>query len=409
LTQHEIATKTGISQSRISRIEKGDKPKDIVMARKIAEAYSLTREETDQWLYLCFGIPASDPYAYTAHSLLVPSNIDTNLDEDLLVQMSEIAKSNLEHIDRRTFIKGLGWVFLTGPSGTGKAGTEPFKSLDLLLEAYNTHVHTAYEARVAGNPQLTINIVNSVSGQIQKLIRADTYVHERSAFLRVLADLYYQQGWAYSEISSHDKVWTQETGFAEHLKRIKKEQCDPSFLVLANIFLADGYYVAGQHDQALHYIAYALDAVQDPDHQLSLLLTQAKIWSRLQEKKRFEEASTKIVRLIDEDKISQMRSSIGVIHSNLARAQALLKMPDAFKSLEKAKDYSVRRRMEQTVSPLCEVQIARDELEVIKILDPTAHHQYLEGSGKNALRLAEQSKYNRLAKRVEHLLHELLG
>jgi transcriptional regulator with XRE-family HTH domain len=55
LTQAQIAARVGIDQSRISRIEKGHKPRDKATAVVLAEAYRLSTTETKAWLELLYG------------------------------------------------------------------------------------------------------------------------------------------------------------------------------------------------------------------------------------------------------------------------------------------------------------------------------------------------------------------
>jgi transcriptional regulator with XRE-family HTH domain/tetratricopeptide (TPR) repeat protein len=55
LTQAQMAARVGIDQSRISRIEKGHKPRNKATAVILAEAYRLSAAETKAWLELLYG------------------------------------------------------------------------------------------------------------------------------------------------------------------------------------------------------------------------------------------------------------------------------------------------------------------------------------------------------------------
>lgn len=448
-TQEEMSEKVGLDQSRISRIERGyGVPRDYPTAKAIAHNYRLTQEQTDRWCQIVFGISAYNfhdiPHTvdkFTQQNAEKPDWIEARrmlrewityhdhsvqdlaeeagihsrvlseffdgkatLKYNHILALYGAVSQKAEPLDRRMFLKVMGLLPLAVVFD---------RDLELetsappdLLESETAHLDTIYKVRLQSNSQLALELANATSNRLRKVLRAPSFQRNVQPLRRLLARVLSEQAIICREIALPNETLILTKPFIEELEDIARELQDTELFGLAWWSWGDTYHNMKQYDTALRWHKMALEVVENVDDQLELLRGLALDYVYLRDKKGFEETEIKAKKLIETGQFSKLDRVCETLEG-LGRGQGLLKLPEAFKTLEEARNIYAKMESNNEKAHVRAVQLARSQVEIIKHLQPTDRRS-LETYGKEGLRLAIEYEYQRHARLIEELLQELL-
>jgi hypothetical protein len=312
-------------------------------------------------------------------------------------------------VDRRTFLKAFTLIPILGAVERDAHDVASFSSPDPLLEIYTDYAYTIGRIHLEGNPRGVIKPADSVARLLDKLLDDPRFFSDRPAFLEILVQVLNYQGWAYSEMAAVHEVWAEQTGFADKLRYLGEKHDYAPLLGLADEFLGDSYYVARRFRQAPAHLEAALQRVENVEHKFTTLTVLAKVWAFLNRPQKFEEVRLEITRLIDERQMTNLEW-LSFTYGSLARGQARLRLEkDAYHSLEQSKMCVVQLKPRSMEAPLREVQVVRDEFEVIRRLDPSGHPHHLRHRAMHAIEIAQQCHSQRLVDQLQKRLAEIEG
>ena len=278
---------------------------------------------------------------------------------------------------------------------------------ELVLAVFSNQLQTIRQIRRRGVPDLAIEAASVTGDQIRQTIRRveSTKIHQ--PLQEILGHLLYEQGGSYHEVLLPNQVLPYTRPISKELKEIAQALGKVEFFGLAQLVLGGSHFVARQDDLAIPLYEEAVLALESAERQIEAVRGIAIAWAQLQDKSEFEKAETKAREIIEKGQWVRLAMVCSLVEG-LGHAQGLLKLEQAFKTLEESRDqYSTIQHTDQA-EPRFIVQLAFSQIDSMVHLG-TADTRAFEAIGMEGLRTAQEHGYERYATRIENLLKKHLN
>jgi len=340
LSQPQMAKKIGVDQSRISRVEHGEKPKDAPTAQKYIDAYKLTQQEAECWRQLIFGHPPT--------SFFPP--------EDLAL-------------------------------------------VDGLIDSIR-------DISIQGNPTQAIKIVDQL----------DRWLLEKG---RHASSVQYSQirtrhGWlllekanTYRDFLSREEIAKTAIPILQEVQQIAIESSNKEMLGVVRYQLGSVCYIAGEYRPAIRHYEKCREGLKAPEAQLLVLSDLAIVWGYLGGVSEVGKLALEFNHLLNEAEFSDLPAVCDALQAKV-RAQGLVKLDDAWKTLEHLQDFCVKKNLVGQCAPIRDVQLYKAQVELIVRFEPW-NKAPLENLGQRGLSLAQTYGFHRHAQQIGKLLEDSLN
>jgi hypothetical protein len=243
--------------------------------------------------------------------------------------------------------------------------------------------------------------VKDRSEQLREYIKHLDDSGEIVFYKQILARMLHEQITALMEVSPRYRIWDISSGIIE-MASIAQECQDVNNHGLANLYLGDVSYIAGNYQESLYYVERAWQDVKDVDAQLRLLRLRALDWAYLNEKTEVKKAGKQILNIVEQGNFSTLEH-VSLAYEGLGLAQSLVSLPQALDNIERG--WATYRKIESEGNrvPFRSIQLARSELTTITKLSPT-DKKLIERRGKEFIRLAQIFGYARHEEKLMELL-----
>jgi hypothetical protein len=177
---------------------------------------------------------------------------------------------------------------------------------------------------------------------------------------------------------------------------------------LALICMGDIYYLKKNYETSLRFLKEAKDYSTNAKPQIKSrsLRTTALNWAYLNKKREFLQTEKEIIQFIDEGRFSRLQDASKLLEG-VGRGQGLLLIPNSFETLERSREILANRSENGKIPPLRSVQIARSQLEVMKIMEPSDIGT-IDKIGQEGFKIAFENGYERHATKIRQYLDALL-
>lgn len=273
------------------------------------------------------------------------------------------------------------------------------------LDLITTQLRKISEIRILGNPDLAIEFVSILTDQLEMLVR-NSPQKSLKPFLKILAELLLEKTIIYRETILPQKALPTIRPMIKKVREIAKTCEDRELLGRADFYLGCAYYVAEKYDISLQLFRKSLSLVKNINYKLEILRGFSLDFAYLQEKDEFLKIETQARELIKENQSSRI-SSVCELLEGIARAQGLLKIQKAFKTLDETRNINTLIKNKKTKVFLRDIQLVRTHLEIVKYLAPKEKN-FLEQIGVKGFNSAMEHGYQRHAVKIKKLLEECL-
>jgi predicted transcriptional regulator len=345
ISQQEMARRIGINQSRVARIELGSGiPKDYLTAKKYVEHYKLNDEEARRFYQLTFGIAPE--------------------------------------------VEALPQSF----------------TREVILDS----VETIHQIRVQGNSFLAGVRADALSARLTELKKiSPTSSKANAVLLNAYAHVLNERAWIYKETLPPANVPVVTKSLITEIQNIAVACRDKELDGLFNLQRASTFYMMGQYVSAIPFLNRALENLGTEDNRLVALRVKALSWSYLKERLRFEEAEIQIKRAIETGR-SLTLERICQSLEGLGRAQGILRLPRALKTIEEGWSIFEKMRSEHVQAPFRHAQLVRSHLEIV-VNTEGKKTETIEDIGNAGLQVAQQHGYPRHELIIKDLLEEVIA
>jgi len=242
------------------------------------------------------------------------------------------------------------------------------------------------EFRLKGDPHLAAELTDLLLGEVRKNLGKSTYDY----YGRLLLEAYFNG----SVFLPHQQIVARQQPLIKEIKTLAEITKRKDFLGLYHFAKGGAYYDQAKYDLSLPEIEEAQKYIK---------------WSNV----KYEIARQKILNLAQLKLVSRFNRACDSLNQNekpaslldgIGRAQGLLKMPQAFRTLDDVEKI-YHRNKDHDVYRL--IQLTRSRMEVIRSLEPNDKNHF-EKLGKEGLKLATQHGYKRYAAKIREMLNSIL-
>lgn len=340
LSQPQMGKKIGVDQSRISRVERGRKPKDAPTAQRYIDAYQLSQGEANCWLELIFGHPPT--------SLFPP--------EDLAL------------------VDGL--------------------------------IDSVRNIRIQGNPTQAINIVEQL----------DRWVLEkgRHASAAQYSQIQATHGWlllekanTYRDFLAGQEILKAALPILKEVAQIATACANEEMLGRVGRQFGSLCYITEDYPSAIQHYQACIGLLKTPEERLVVLSGLAISLGYSGKVKEVGKVAAKFNQLLDETECSDLPTVCDALQT-VARAQGLVKLDDAWKTLDQLQAFCLKKNLVGQLAPIRDVQLYKAQVEVIVQFEPWRKAD-LEILGQRGLTLAQTYGFHRHSKQIGKILEDSLN
>ena len=344
ISQQEMARRIGVHQSRVARVEIGTgTPKDYLTARKYVEHYKLNDEAANRFYQLVFGI--------TPEAETLPQSF----------------------------------------------------TREVILDS----VETIHQVRVQGNPHLAGVRADALSTRLtglKKTVSTSSKVY--NALLNAYAHVLNERSWIYKETLPPSNVPVVTKALINEIQKIAVSCRDKELYGLFNLQKASTFYMMGQYSSSIPFLNIALENLKTEDNRLVALRVLALSWSYLGEKLRFEETETQIKRIMEAGRSLNLERICQSLEG-LGRAQGILRLPKALRTIEEGWSIFKKMQREHVKAPFRHAQLVRSHLEIV-LSTQGKKTEIIEDIGNAGLQVAQQYGYPRHELIIKDLLEDII-
>lgn len=267
-----------------------------------------------------------------------------------------------------------------------------------------------YQLSLDGSSRISIKMADELN---RYMIEKEPDIPSVSALqplLKIRANTLFDQGRSCTHISFPHEIFTLIKPIINQLRDIAKRCEDGEIYGLADHLLGSTYYHIGKRNLSVRSYTRALATITDEPIRLEALRASCIDLVYLKDRSEFNKLETKtkevIKKLSESDQLADLECACMALEG-LGRAQALLKSPQAFDTLQWGKDVYKKMEQEKKGLPLRVIQLIRSELVAIQNLEPT-NKVILEKVGNEGISLAREFEYQRYESAIQELLEKSL-
>lgn len=275
---------------------------------------------------------------------------------------------------------------------------------DLLRRNSHDTLQKICQARLNGQSVLAGQWAATLFAELRLEIDAKYWLStsQVSELRQMLALALWEQLVVYCETLMPEHIGAATREVVHILRAIGQAGQDQTILGLADYALGTAHYIEGRYAESVKVLEGALPAISNPDRRLVMLRTTALDWAYLGEKQRFITTANQARALIEQQTYSDPQF-VCLALGGLGRGQGLLKLAAAFDTLGEGWQLYNTIKAKNKRLQLRYIQLARSELEVMRLLD-TPDRQLLNIHSREALRLAQEYDYPRYIRQIrQHL------
>jgi len=275
-------------------------------------------------------------------------------------------------------------------------GFEPqfLTSSPTLIDVFADNIETIRQVRIQGNPQLAGARADVTANRVNELKKTfHGAAKPLESLLKIRGLILNERSWIYKETLAPRNVPIVTKPLINEMHSIAAACRDTELHGLSAFQKASTFYMMGQYVASIPLLTTALEHLKGADDRLAVLRAMALSWSYLKEKARFEETETKIRRIIEGGKGLSLER-ICQSFEGLGRAQGVLRLPRALKTLEEGWKTYAQMQKDHAIAPFRHVQLVRSHLEIAKHTegkDP----KLFETLGSEGLRVSQEHGYPR--------------
>lgn len=279
-----------------------------------------------------------------------------------------------------------------------------------LIDFLADYSRRIYKVSLDGSPQVSIQMANEFNHYLIERERGISSPNSLKPLLKIRAQTLFDQGRSYTQISFPHEVFSLTKPIVNQLREIANKCENGEIYGLADHLLGSTYYHIGKRNLSVHSYIRALTTITDDPIRLEALRASCIDLAYLKDRSGFSrlEKQTKevIIKLSESDRLADLECACMALEG-LGRAQALLKSPQAFDTLQWGKDVYKKMEQEKKGLPLRAIQLIRSELVAIQNLEPT-NKVMLEKVGNEGISLARKFQYQRYESAIQELLEKSL-
>ncbi|GIK38061.1 MAG: hypothetical protein BroJett011_18940 [Chloroflexota bacterium] len=278
-------------------------------------------------------------------------------------------------------------------------------SYRLLKEQSDAHLQQVRQVRINGNARLAMIWAEQAATRLQEEIyRWNCSAKILQPILGNLGRILFERLIAHFEVVMPPAIRPLAQELITQIRTIATECGDQDLYGLAAYGSGLAYYLSGQRAKAIKAFTEALGFVRTDDYKLSSLRYLALNWAYLGELAKFKEMEGRIKDLLGRG-IFVNDHFICMALEGMGRGQGILKLPEAFDTLEEGWRMYTKVKSPINKLPMRHVQLTRSELEVGQYFD-LGDKQRGQSRLEESLWLARDNGYVRYEKYLQNFVNQ---